>query len=335
MVKSRIRSPLSAATRPIRKLIHDNLVYGTEGSRRAYANARMMFNAPDALRRRRFARSLQPDLRLAVDESNGYRVLQPGTLELADAVAAAAHARCAELGLDNLEGRQLDEFSSAPADGKAAWTINGGRIARLLDRETLSLQSPWLRFALHPDLLTAVSAYLGVVPVLSAMDFWVSLPSIKLTGSQTFHCDWADDRQIRVFVYATDVTEENGPLIVVDAAQSSAIRQAINYRFDGRHGGAFVSDEAIAESAGDSDCHPIVGPRGTVALLDTCRCFHCGSRLQPGAGPRVVTMFQYSRPGSFFLPLKYTRKAPFRKYADSHSLSHLQQLALGGSESMP
>ena len=179
---------------------------------------------------------MQPDLRLAVDESNGYRVLQPGTLELADAVAAAAHARCAELGIDNLEGRQLDEFSSAPTDGKAAWTVNGGRIARLLDKEVLSLQSPLLRFALHPDLLTAVSVYLGFVPILSAMDIWVSMPSIKLTGSQHFHCDWADDRQIRVFVYATDVIEESGPLVVVDAALSNALRQTINYRFDGRYG---------------------------------------------------------------------------------------------------
>lgn len=317
------RTALSALDQRMRLFLRDNFVYGTEGPRRVYLNARMMVNAFDVVRRRRSARTLLPEPHLTIDDSTGYRILPPG-----DAVVDAAQERCARLGLSDLSGVYLEDFAAAAENAGHVWMISGGRITRLLDRAALTHESPFLRFALDPDLLAAVSGYLGVVPILSAMDIWNSLPSRDLRGPQRYHCDWADDRQVRVFVYATDVTQNDGPLQVIDARQSQAVRRAINYHFDGR-GPAFQSDEAITDSTGDIDSHSIVGPRGTIALLDTCRCFHCGSRLQLGSQPRVVAMFQYSRPGSFFLSAKYRKLAPFLELAGSPGLTYLQRQVLG------
>jgi hypothetical protein len=66
------------------------------------------------------------------------------------------------------------------------------------------------------------------------------------------------------------------------------VRRRIDYR------NSRVPDEIIAEHGGNENLVECVGPAGTMAFLDTCRCFHMGSRV--AAKPRYVIMIQYQTP---------------------------------------
>jgi hypothetical protein len=77
-----------------------------------------------------------------------------------------------------------------------------------------------------------------------------------------------------------------------------------------------------------ADYHPIVGPPGTVCLVDTTLCFHFGSRVEAGVGPRLVTMIQYLAPSSFMLPRDHRAGSPFQ-HLGGRDLPRLQQLVLG------
>jgi hypothetical protein len=64
-------------------------------------------------------------------------------------------------------------------------------------------------------------------------------------------------------------------------------------------------------------------------FVDTSRCFHFGSRVAPGATPRLAAMIQYQTPYSFMLPAAAETAAPFRRLVNP-SLSPIQRLVLGG-----
>lgn len=69
----------------------------------------------------------------------------------------------------------------------------------LVKESELRLDSPFLRFAHHRDVLGCASGYLGAVPLLASVDVWASLPSAEIANSQLFHCDWADLSQVKIF----------------------------------------------------------------------------------------------------------------------------------------
>jgi hypothetical protein len=75
---------------------------------------------------------------------------------------------------------------------------------------------------------------------------------------------------------------------VLPADRSTVVRRAIDYRNER------VPDEVIAEHGGEQHLVEAVGRAGTMAFLDTCRCFHMGSRK--AARPRYVIMIQYQTP---------------------------------------
>jgi hypothetical protein len=71
-----------------------------------------------------------------------------------------------------------------------------------------------------------------------------------------------------------------------------------------------------------------VGPAGTVAVVDTSRCFHYGSRVAEDASPRLVTVLQYLSPFSFRVSRDRKRAAPYGHVAQATS-SALERLVLG------
>lgn len=169
--------------------------------------------------------------------------------------------------------------------------------------------SPLVQFALHPRVLAPVADYLGMVPRLGGITLLRSLPTAgPPAGSQLFHCDYEDVRQVKIFVHCTETSAANGPLHVIPAGDSQRIRDALGYRY-GDEGfrvedatiGGFVSDDAVAV---------VAGPPGTIVLVDTSSCFHYGSRLQPGAGERLVVQFQYLTPAAFELAIAPRSRHP-------------------------
>jgi hypothetical protein len=245
-----------------------------------------------------------------IARDRGFRVFEPGRFPEADEVVAFSQQLLERVNLDQ---------SQARSKTKKTFMIP------ILDPSDLSRESPLLRFALCPDVLSAVAAYLGTVPILSSINVYLSQSaSYKTWGkSQLFHCDGDDVSQIKIFVLASDVKMENGPLMVLDATTSQALRDEIGYQYRRR-----VSDEEAREAVGDPPLEPVMGRAGTVCFVDTSRCFHFGSRVEGDAQPRLAAVIQFTTPFSFMLPRKVRAGAPFRHLAREGD-SSLAQLALG------
>lgn len=198
-------------------------------------------------------------------------------------------------------------------------------LQNVLDASTLTLDSPILRLALRADVLSSVSRYLGVVPLLTTISvFHSDTVAGDPTSSQLYHCDGDDVTQIKIFVYCTDVDPPSGPLTLLDAATTREVQRRTGYWYRHR-----LTDEQVQAAVGAPREHVIVGPTGTTVFVDTSRCFHFGSRVAAGAPPRLAAMIQYQTPYSFMLPAAAETAAPFRRLLNP-SLSPLQRLVLGG-----
>ena len=289
------------------------LVDGGDLRRGLYARYRSLVNLRAVLRRRRAAGDIRSEADFAIPRELGFARFERGRFPEINAVVYEANRE-----LEKLEPTQVIQ----PAIGTK------GLFMGLLDCDRLTLDSPFMKFALRSDIIGAVSRYFGVVPVLARIDLWYSAHEPDLNRTHFYHCDWTAIEQVKIFVNCTDVGSDDGPLMMVGAAKSREIRRALKYDYDRQGNKYYVSDEQMADRGAAEHEHRFTGPAGTVYLADTSRCFHCGSRIAEGAGPRLVAMFQYLRPSAFRLPLNFRSGAPFRKMAREHQ-TLWQRMVLG------
>ncbi len=276
------------------------LVDGGDLRRGLYDRYRSLRNLRAVRRRHRAAGGISSEADFAIPRDMGFARFEPGRFPEINAIVYEANRE-----LEKLEPTRVIQ----PEVGTK------GLFMGLFDCDRLTLDSPFMKFALRPDVVGAISAYLGVAPVLARIDLWYSAYQPDLNRTHFYHCDWTAIQQVKVFVNCTDVGPDDGPLMMVEAAKSREIRRALKYDYDRQGNKYYVSDEQIAELGAAEHVHRFTGPPGTVYLVDTSRCFHCGSRIAEGAGPRLVALFQYLRPSAFRLPLKFRSGAPFRKMA--------------------
>lgn len=214
-----------------------------------------------------------------IDPELGYRWIEPGELPGLDALVAScdgalheARPHLARL-RDEAPGRYRIAFDLLGDDG--------------VDRR------PELVDAMVSDELLACAAdYLGAVPLLRRVGVGYSPGQAHpfgggWAGSQLFHFDGEDDRQIKMFVLLTDVEDErDGPLTFLPAAASREAVGRLGKRPLGPVGsymraGPF-SDSAVRQVVDPSELITMTGKRGRVLLLDTSTTLHQGSRVQHG-----------------------------------------------------
>lgn len=149
---------------------------------------------------------------------------------------------------------------------------------QLTDKQDLTVDSIWVRFALQPGVQKLVSAYFdNSVPYLCDVGLLLSTGTEedKWSESQLWHLDYADSRTIKLWVYLSDVTDvENGPFTYIPVEPS---RNVPNSFFPGR-----VSDETMEKQGLTSSFCQVYGRKQKVFYIDTSRCYHLGSRLRPG-----------------------------------------------------
>ena len=278
-----------------------------DAARHAYHAARRAGGLLRDRRRRSALRTLAPTT-FDIARSDGFIVVPPGAFPEVPDVVAEAHATLARF---EREGRP------AP-DSWKRFLVN------VLDPSELAADSAIVRFALRDDVLAAVSRYLGIVPRLGALSVLHS-DSVKTPpkSSQLHHCDGDDVTQVKVFVYCTDVDRRSGPLTVLSADRSGRVRKAAGYTYRDR-----LTDAQVAAVVGPGTEHPILGPAGTAAFVDTSRCFHYGSRVDAGAPPRLVTMIQYQTPYAFVKPEQADGRSWLDRFGGA-SFGPLQRLVLG------
>jgi hypothetical protein len=300
---------MSEPSMPLATRINHFFQHRSEPERLAFERVRRALSLPTIVARRAAARDIASDATFTIDRDHGFTVFPPDRFPEAREIVAAT----ADL------GRNVD--LTRPGLGKKA---RSGFMVPMIDSASLTLDSPMLRLALRPDVIAAVSSYLGMVPVIAYLQvFYSEAGADEARSSQLFHCDADATSQVKIFVLCSEVTASNGPLTLLDARTSRTVRSRLGYHFGGK-----IKDKRLAGIVDQSDHRPIVGPPGTVCFVDTTQCFHFGSRVASGTAPRLVTMIQYLTPSSFMLPRDHRQGSPFRHLAQAQ-MSRAQRLVLG------
>ena len=257
---------------------------GTAAERLAFqALSRQLWADADAARRRlleSLASAPSPLDGLRVDRTSGILVTRQGAWP---PVAAA-----------------LEEARACFADARRSGGDNPGKLFMTTAKLPRPLDSEVMALARHPAVLRLVGAYLGGLPILYRINLLDSAnEALQADSSQFFHLDPEDFRQLKIFLLVEDVDAQTGPLHLLSARASDAVRVARGHR----HGR--VADEAVMAHAGEGDLVACTGPAGTLAIGDTSRCFHFGSR--PGQRRRRVLMLQYLTAFASVFPLQADR----------------------------
>jgi hypothetical protein len=275
------------------------------GIREGHAVAARVLEHRTIAERGAVAREIAARRVFEVPRDAGWTVLPAGKIAAAAPAVDAARAVVASTDFANVAFERKEQLTN------------------LLDMTALDVTSPFLRFATSEEVVAGIADYLGMVPVLQYVGVWYSRHIERAPySSQLYHKDGESPAQLKLFLLCSDVAAENGPLTVVGARTSQQVSTQLRYSF---YGGR-VDDDTVRAIAGPDE-HAITGPAGTLAVVDTDRCFHFGSRVEKGAAPRVVGMFQYLTPLSF--RLSFGRQAKFRDLA-SRAQTPLARLVLGG-----
>ncbi len=127
------------------------------------------------------------------------------------------------------------------------------------------------RIAHDPKIIEVVSRYLGAEPILYQTDlYWTYPPTdeIKrlraLAQKSRFHYDVGDFRSLVVFIYLTNVDEDCGPHIVIEATHHKKSAWGLLNRF--------LSDQTAQREYG-SRIKIITGERGT-GFFEDLTCYH-------------------------------------------------------------
>jgi hypothetical protein len=193
----------------------------------------------------------------------------------------------------NILTRRVEEGYERKS-GHKSYRQSIGKDEDLIGNEAL------LAFVLSPPILEIAMGYLREVPVLQSVELWRSVPvESSITGSQYYHQDYIDRRQVKFFVYLNDVTSQDGPLMVLPASKSAHLREKTRYK-----GGELHDEEVFrhVDKASEIEC---TGKAGDIIVADTSRCFHYGSRCY--AGERWVLMFHFT---SFLVGLRRKDSVP-------------------------
>lgn len=260
-----------------------------------------------------------------MDPVKGYGVTSVEKFENFDAVVGASRAlfERKKAGIEE----ELAGFSSWHERKQQKYLKRKDKFLRnLLNDKDLRRNPELLDFALSDAVLGMAARYLGAIPYLCRVDIVYSLP--RATGdniaSQLFHVDPEGLTQVKFFIHLYDVGEPEGPFTFIPADETTRILAAVRAlrRQQGKpHVGRYL-DEEIDAVGGTGSIVRLKGPTGSGVAIDTSRCLHMGSRVQPGAF-RLCLYLQYcttAEQTNVFDVGRY-RKDPVRSLAIRHSVA--------------
>jgi hypothetical protein len=255
---------------------------GTDDDRRTYRNQRSQELRALLEPRERLASVIADSAAIAIARDDGYAVCAQGTIAGTDALVGLARETVARV-----------DLAAKKADANKPFMV------KLLDMKRMTVDSPLLQFGLRCDIVAAAARYLGTIPILQyANVLYSSHAAGEFSKSQLYHCDSDEAEQVKIFVICETVTPSEGPLTFLTASESQQVRDHVQYRYKHR-----LSDEDVRAAVGTTPREvALTGPAGTLAFLDTSRCFHYGSRIASADTRRLVVMLQYVTPLAFILP---------------------------------
>ena len=162
-------------------------------------------------------------------------------------------------------------------------------IIEILTSKDFNNQSKTFKLVTNNKLIKIISNYLGFIPLLTHITLWFS-PNKKnvSNSSQEFHLDHEDIKQVKGFFLVEDITEDNGPTIFLNSSDSKIVLNKVKYR---TNESSKRLDESVINKHHKNNRIICTGKKGTLYLIDTSNCFHCGSREANKS--RKILAFQF------------------------------------------
>ncbi len=186
-------------------------------------------------------------------------------------------------------------------------------------------ESKIFNFLTNKYLIDIISNYLGCIPLLTYSSIWYTENQKSFKGSnQEYHLDHEDYTQIKGFLYLEDINENNGAMNLFSKKISRKVAKKINYRTSEDR--KRVEDKVFTEHEGDKViCN---GKKGTLYLVDTSKCFHCGARKSLNS--RLLLTFQFITPWANYLNWNWKNSEVLKKNKwQIKNLNNLQKKVIG------
>jgi hypothetical protein len=309
-------------TRAARKAAYYRM-RGTQAGNAALRSAEIALAPLDSWRRRRMVEQFG-SLGQLMESRDGYRDLAVADLPGVDRVVAT----CRTIFEEKVTASERLDATHAPgsdAEPRATPLQQKRRFLRnLLANDDLHRHVDLVDFALSDAALGLAARYLGAVPYLCRVDLLYSVPreSEEKVASQLFHADPEGLTQVKFFLNVFEIGDAEGPFTFIPADESARILReirALRRRQGKAHVGRYLDSE-IAAVGGTASIRSVKGPAGAGVAVDTSRCLHMGSRVQPGAF-RLCFYVQYctSRQASNVFDAERYRGDAIRYMAVAHS----------------
>jgi Phytanoyl-CoA dioxygenase (PhyH) len=178
--------------------------------------------------------------------------------------------------------RLYERRDQKPAAGGTKATY----LAKLATRR-YHASDPFVRMALHPNVLAVANGYLALRSTLRALELWHTWPTPgEAIQTQLWHRDADDVMNVKLFCYFTDVTRAAGPLTYAPGTHPLGDRRT-RPAYD-EH--MRSTDEQMARIVPSRDWVVLEGSPGTIVFADTCG-YH--KQLKPESEERLKLVAQY------------------------------------------
>lgn len=169
---------------------------------------------------------------------------------------------------------------------------------------TVALQD----IALDSAILAIAQTFLGTVPIHVQTNSWLSFPPpasantqkkiarLENKNAQRFHQDQEFVTFLKVFIYLSDVDENNGPHVYVEGSANDYEEKLPTKVSSDRR-----TDEDVCKAFGEERIKSITGQKGQIAFVNT-RGFHRGSSVIEGH--RLLLQLEYAS-SLYFNPVNF------------------------------
>ena len=205
------------------------------------------------------------------------------------------------------------------------YSYQKGQIKAFDLHDIFDTESKIFNFLTNKYLIDIISNYLGCIPLLTYSSIWYTENQKTFKGSnQEYHLDHEDYTQIKGFLYLEDINENNGAMNLFSKKISRKVAKKINYKTSEDR--KRVEDKVFTEHKGDKViCN---GKKGTLYLVDTSKCFHCGARKSLNS--RLLLTFQFITPWANYLNWNWKNSEVLKKNKwQIKNLNNLQKKVIG------
>jgi hypothetical protein len=277
----------------------------------------------ETLHRRRVAVQYNATInRTVMEPSRGYGLVSPGDFSDLDKIVGT----CQKLFEEKRAAYEAHMAAAASTAERRQSQMGQKRqfLRNLLSNEDLHQHTELVDFALSDATLGVATKYLGSIPHLNRVDLLYSVPreGDDRISSQLFHVDPEGLSQVKFFINVYPTGDADGPFTFIPADDTARILKDIRRlrRQQGKPHIGRYTDEEVAAVGGAGTVVTVKGPAASGVAVDTSRCLHLGSRVQPGSF-RLCLYVQYctSREHGNVFDVARFRNDPVRYLAVSHS----------------